>query len=318
MAQISNLYRRSSGIYAVRLVVPVRLRREVGKGEVHLSTGSRTLAIAKTVACGLLAHWREKFLKLDGLQPMNLERIVAGSPALSGGGYMPLVRAAGLAGLDPGDMLRKAAAGQLRLFVRLAAVFGHVSPLDAVHGDLEGYGVAGGTPEGPLCSEYRDFSGIYRLRNDRDVASSLLIDRLWSARIFDQLNGLFSLVADDVVSVTTALLEVEVSEVEAIRAVAKASVTGEQLAAARAVISSPGKKASRSFSEALDAYMVDKSRTCAPDHARRVRSACDLFAMLEGNPRLDQVDRDRLREYVGVKLAAVPARANQARATHGD
>ncbi|WP_338157368.1 DUF6538 domain-containing protein [Burkholderia multivorans] len=38
MAQTSCLYRRPSGIYVVRLVVPKRLRSAVGKNEIHAST----------------------------------------------------------------------------------------------------------------------------------------------------------------------------------------------------------------------------------------------------------------------------------------
>ena len=91
MSQISNVYRRPSGIYAVRLVVPERLRATIGKREIHQSTGTRTLAVAKAVACGLLAHWREKFLNLEH---MDLSRLILGSLGLIGGGFLRLAEAA--------------------------------------------------------------------------------------------------------------------------------------------------------------------------------------------------------------------------------
>lgn len=49
MPQSGNLYRRTSGIYAIRIVVPVRHRALVGKAEAHVSTGSRTLSNLRCV-----------------------------------------------------------------------------------------------------------------------------------------------------------------------------------------------------------------------------------------------------------------------------
>lgn len=75
MPQSANLYRRSSGIYVMRLVVPARHRLVIGRGEIHISTGSRTLAVAKALGAGLLAHWREKFLSFDRWSRMDVERV---------------------------------------------------------------------------------------------------------------------------------------------------------------------------------------------------------------------------------------------------
>ncbi len=48
-------------MYVVRLVVPQRLREAVGRREIHATTGSRTLAVAKVIASGLLTHWRRPY-----------------------------------------------------------------------------------------------------------------------------------------------------------------------------------------------------------------------------------------------------------------
>jgi len=74
VAHPSNVYRRPSGNYVVRLVVPPRHRKAVGKGEIHLSTGSRAADVAKATACRLLAHWREVFLSLDRHGSMDRKR----------------------------------------------------------------------------------------------------------------------------------------------------------------------------------------------------------------------------------------------------
>jgi hypothetical protein len=46
MSGLSCIYRRTSGIYVVRLVVPARLRPAIGRSEVHVSTGLRELNAA--------------------------------------------------------------------------------------------------------------------------------------------------------------------------------------------------------------------------------------------------------------------------------
>jgi hypothetical protein len=86
VAQISNLYRRASGIHTVRLAVPSRLRSVVGRGEIHQSTGTRTLPVAKAVAAALIAHWREELLTLDRRGRMDIEKIVVCSPTFAGEG----------------------------------------------------------------------------------------------------------------------------------------------------------------------------------------------------------------------------------------
>lgn len=62
MAQKANLYRRGSGVYVVRMIVPLRLREVVGKGEVHTSTETRDLVVSKGVAAGVIALATEAFI----------------------------------------------------------------------------------------------------------------------------------------------------------------------------------------------------------------------------------------------------------------
>lgn len=74
MSGVSCLYRRSSGIYAVRLAVPARLRPSVDRGEIHVSTGLRDWNAAKVSALKIQTHWREKFMTLD------LEKLTTANP----------------------------------------------------------------------------------------------------------------------------------------------------------------------------------------------------------------------------------------------
>ncbi|HDR8964371.1 TPA: site-specific integrase [Burkholderia vietnamiensis] len=96
MAQTSCLYRRPSGIYVVRLVVPKRLRAAVGKNEIHASTRLRDWEAAKLVAHRIQSHWREHFMTLD------IEKLRAENPLLDGAGMIPIVDAARTIGIEPG------------------------------------------------------------------------------------------------------------------------------------------------------------------------------------------------------------------------
>ena len=78
MSGHSCLYRRSSGVYAVRIVVPKRLRELVGRGEIHTSTGLRDWNAAKLAALRIQIHWRELLMALDR------EKLSDGSPLLLG------------------------------------------------------------------------------------------------------------------------------------------------------------------------------------------------------------------------------------------
>jgi len=54
---VDGIFRRKSGIYFARLVIPLGLRAAVGKRELIASTGVRDQALAKVIAGGVLAGW---------------------------------------------------------------------------------------------------------------------------------------------------------------------------------------------------------------------------------------------------------------------
>lgn len=67
MPSPQSVYRRSSGIYVVRLVVPTRLRPFVGKGEIHISTGMRQWRAAQLDALRIQGRLRSYLMSLDTL-----------------------------------------------------------------------------------------------------------------------------------------------------------------------------------------------------------------------------------------------------------
>lgn len=58
---------RPSGIYAVRICIPQRFQLRLGKRELHISTGHKSLAAAKISSLPLVYEWKRTFLEWDGL-----------------------------------------------------------------------------------------------------------------------------------------------------------------------------------------------------------------------------------------------------------
>ena len=61
---MENLQRRASGIFVTSLTFPAHLRQIVGKREFIASTGTQHVPVAKLVAAGMLAIWRQRLLDL--------------------------------------------------------------------------------------------------------------------------------------------------------------------------------------------------------------------------------------------------------------
>ena len=74
MTAAQYLYRRSSGIYFVRLCAHKRLKTAVGKGEIHRTTGCRDFRLAKIVACELAKQWHEELKKLEAMDVASCGR----------------------------------------------------------------------------------------------------------------------------------------------------------------------------------------------------------------------------------------------------
>lgn len=93
---MQGLFRRPSGVYFLRIFVPISLRCVFGKREVIASTGTTELAIAKMVAGCEAAQWRQRFFDAGRLSSLassmitndqELIRIAQGHPTLLTDGY---------------------------------------------------------------------------------------------------------------------------------------------------------------------------------------------------------------------------------------
>lgn len=102
MARKGYLYRRSSGIYVVRICIPKRLQSFFGRGEIHVSTGLRDATSAKATASRMLSIWQQRVLDLDS---MDILKIAQGSPLLFGEGLIRFADVALEFETDPKQLL---------------------------------------------------------------------------------------------------------------------------------------------------------------------------------------------------------------------
>lgn len=87
MTQRNNLYRRSSGIYVLRITIPARYRVQLGQSEIHASTRTTDHSAAKAVALHLLARWHSC---MGELNLVNETKVIEGSPLLTGAGFISI------------------------------------------------------------------------------------------------------------------------------------------------------------------------------------------------------------------------------------
>jgi hypothetical protein len=86
-AMARYLYRRASGIYAVRICVPERLRVHFSRREIHVFTGTSDPAVAKASAFAILTVWQHRVVELKN---MDVVKITEGSSLLTGSGSVRL------------------------------------------------------------------------------------------------------------------------------------------------------------------------------------------------------------------------------------
>src|SRR5665647_946323 len=104
---MKNLFRRPSGIYFLRIAVPVQLRSVFNKREIVATTGPRELTIAKIVASAQVAQWRQRFFDSSRLMSLantssmdhqEILKLAHGHPVLLAGGHLTLSHACAASG----------------------------------------------------------------------------------------------------------------------------------------------------------------------------------------------------------------------------
>jgi len=320
VASIPQTYRRSSGVYVVRSVVPPDLREHLaGKRELHISTGTRNFGEAKIRAAEIRAELGRKFIALRRLGNMDLRQVMLGSPVLAGGGLLALVEAASVSGFTPEELLRKASAKLLRLYLRVVRSQGHLIPVAQMEEDEPGTGrlVVPSSDSMPVGARPEVWSGVLAVRHSQQVAQSLLSAGSVEALLFNVPGEAAWTFAPDLpVRIEVAALEVEVTEVEALRRLAATAISPAHLQAITCATPSNEPPAGpvpssllphRLLSTFVDEYMRTRAADCKEDQARRIRGAIEVCISLLGDPPLRLASRALLKRLRDVELPKFPA-----------
>lgn len=307
--------RRPSGIYVVRLCVPERLQKAVGRREVHHSTGCRDLRSAKAASAEMLAQWHRS---LDELEHMDLSKVIAGSLDLLGEGLLPLDEAAGLLGSDRHRLTQHLLPRKAQFFVRAQGWDGWVvEDIYDLHQEHD--------EAGQVSVDVSDYA--LRQLGVRQKVSTELVLRFSdeAAEVVASESGAeicqFLLpkarhsgfiVPYPGVRVDGAQLLVKKRDVEALRlslaphAATQLKATPEQSATAEssATHCNPKHKNTR-LSVLLGQYIADNRASWRPNTLSTNQDRADILLSLAGDVPLKELDRDLLRELVK-KAALLP------------
>ena len=305
------LYRRSSGIYFVRLCVPARLKKAVGKGEIHRSTGCRDLRLAKIVAAEVAAHWHRA---LEAVQNMDPEKIKAGSIALLGSGFVGLVRAAGELGADPEELAQRLADRGAKFYIEAHGVAGWA--LDSIYLDAEYDRDEFGRLSmlmPPSNGVPTSFSGNLRvLHSDQAIEAAKGEARICSFIVWPTIQQGFVVDLPGHLVLAKNLL-VDRSDVESLRQSLACHLAPVDRATAAVEQEAPG---SLRFSEFAEEFLKRNKGLWKRDQFDRKTAHCAAFRELMGDPVLSNVTRPMMRRFSD-ELARVPDQRDKVRRRFG-
>ena len=312
MSGVSCLYRRSSGIYAVRIVIPRRLRTLVGKGEVHASTGLHDLGAAKLTALKIQTQWREKLMVLD------IQRLASAGALLHGEGMISIPEAAGAMGLSVGTLLSELRNARAELFTQANHWQGwSVVDIWDVEQDYDGTFVMNdverrGTQQS-ISSTVRAFDALVTI-------SALMAEGIATESVF-RLSGQAGFWPANEVHIPLAAWMTSKPTLERIRSNIAGALPPEAKKAA--VSPSAGltagfiasdtitvKHGRKRFSEVFE--LCKAHRNWGLDQRRRMTTEAGLFIELMDDPELGSIEVETIHEFAN-RLGKLPSNIYQCR-----
>lgn len=309
-----SLYRRPSGIYAVRIVVPRRLRGLVGRGEIHASTGIKDWGAAKVVALRIQLYWRDHFVTLD------IERLTTASPLLQGDGTIGIQDAARIIGMPDADLMREMMNGNTPVLTYVQNLSGwqvsDINDIDREDGhyvlndvEAKGYDIA--------------HTGYLRFHDNIQTLSGLIVDGSYKESVF-RSSGASAIFLSIEIEIHYLRCVVLKSDIEKIRVRLAGYVPAQPMKSlAPAVATAPevqggvivydritAKHGKTRFSALYKAYSDD--RITSDSHAKRMETEAGLFRELMGDPELGTIDKQMIQMY-GVELEKLPTDTYQAK-----
>ena len=297
MTGVSCLYRRPSGIYAVRIVVPLRLRKLVGKGEVHTSTGLRDLGAAKLSALKIQSQWREKLMVLD------MNRLVSTGPLLEGQGLISISEAAKAMGLSNGVLLTELLNEGSGLFTQAQNWIGlSVTDLWAVEQDHDGTFVLNDVER---IGTQQNISSMVRAFNSASTTASLMTEGIATESLF-RLSGDGAFWPKTEISIQLSAWLAPKNILDRIRVRLTKGITPEIKASSITPTSSlpvgliatdviTAKHGQKKFSELFNLYK--NHQNWGVDQKRRMETEAGLFVELMGDPVLATIDVASIHDF---------------------
>lgn len=327
MSQRYKLYRRTSGIYVVRISVPQRFRRYAGQCEIHTSTGTHDLHEAKQKSALLLAVWYET---LQEYELMDYQTLSGSAPLLDGEGMISLSNFAQSIELPVAQLIQAVmnrnlpvfwlATGQAGFYVA-ALSEAELDPLDGSY--VLNYGEEQGI-EGVAKGYLQLTAQPAHLRN-------IVSDGYSEASVFkttgsDAKGGWFFTSCCPVIKPDTLLINKV--HAESLRLDWLAKSTPPAISAPHAApLAAPAtiivneyvhrKHYNKSLSWLRDAYLrYRRDNKAAETVLKAHRDFFDLMIEVMGDVRLEHFDRDFMRAYES-KLRTIPAKRNLMKIKYG-
>lgn len=318
MPGASCLYRRPSGIYVVRLAVPIRLRSEIGRTEVHVSTGLREPGAAKIAALKIQAEWRERFMTVD------IAKLTNSSPLLHGGGLIALPGAADAIGLSLRDLLPELLNERAPLITQATGWHGwRVINILAIERGPDGVHLA---QDIRMHGEEIVFAGLVRAWNSRATVAGLMAGQKSTERLF-HVAAEAAFFCESEIDVPIEAWLVQKAVVERIRQRLSGGVLPLPTTPAlpQAETSPPawpsaedlnvlGPYRNKRFSELFAMY--EKNRKWAADQTRRMNTEAGLFVELMNDPVMSSIDLELIHEFAR-RLAELPTNIYLTRRRYG-
>lgn len=312
---LGSVYRRTSGIYVVRIVVPHRLRQAVGRTEIHASTGLREPNAAKLAALQIQLAWRKRLMELDSA------KLKAGSPLLLTDGLIGLREAASLAGIPLKSLLAEMLNDRVPLYVQANGWRGwRVSDLRDIERDYDGTFILNDVE----CRGVQQaFTGIASPYEISAVVSALIANDAAESSLF-RLTGSAAFFPDEPQPITASVCLAQKPAVELIRSRLAGLLPAVTIAPAIApampvagvstapIVYDPitAKHGHKPFSELFETYRNDRS--WGEDNTRRMTTEAAFFSELMGDPALGEIEVETVLEYAR-RLATLPTDIYQAR-----
>lgn len=312
MSGVSCMYRRPSGIYAVRLVVPARLKSCVGRGEIHVSTGLRDWNAAKLAALKIQFQWREKLMALD------VDKLATASPLLHGEGLISICEAAKAIGLSNGSLLAELRNERAELFTQAQHWDGwFVADLDCIERDFDGAFVLNDVE---LSGIQQVLSGVVRAFDSAVSIAALMTNSTATGSVFRLSgNGAFWTAQDVAIHLSgwmagkTAIERIRSRLAGAISPKLKKPASGPAKAVSEGVVvmdAITAKHGHKRFSELFCLYR--NHRKWGMDQSRRMETEAGLFVELMDDPQLSSIEVETIHEYAR-RLSRLPNDIYQSR-----